>query len=119
MTEAIEVTVRDRTEKGWWVDQSHWYQQKLFSKTGVAEIVKLKDGTVTRGLLLYGYDGWFDCGYRPIEVIQWLKPMRWFESPDDMAGKEKEYAAYRYERLYGRPSVFRGDQRAQAQKGQA
>ena len=69
MTEAVEVTVRDRTEKGWWVDQSHWYQQKLFSKTGVAEIVKLKDGSVTRGLLLYEYDGWFDCGYAPLTQL--------------------------------------------------
>jgi hypothetical protein len=77
----------------------------------------LRGYTTARGLLLYGYDGWFDCGYRPLEVAQWLKPERWFASPDDMAGKEKEYAAYRYERLYSRPSVFRGDQLNQAQNG--
>lgn len=112
MQEPIEINVRDYKERGWWVDQSQWFKQKVWSPTGIAVFVKLTNGDITRGLLLYGYNGWHDCNYEPINVAQWLKPERWFSSPDDMEGKVAEYAAWRYSVLHERPPTWR----AQAQQ---
>jgi hypothetical protein len=112
MQEPIEVTVRNETERGWWVDQDQWFAQKIWPLTGVWQAVRLKNGDITSGVVLAGYNGWRDGNYRPINVVQWLKPARWFASPDDMEGKVDEWSANRHAVLYERKSPLR----AQAQQ---
>ncbi|ARU04704.1 hypothetical protein CCO03_08475 [Comamonas serinivorans] len=116
MKEPIEITLRDQLERGWWVDQSQWFEQKVWPLTGVWQPVRLKNGDITRGVMLAGYNGWRNGNYAPINVVQWLKPARWFASPEDMEGKVKEYAEYRHAVLYERKSPLRAQEQ---QKGLA
>lgn len=101
--------VNDDERVGWWVPADDWFKQRIWSVTGCWQLVRLANGDQLMACILSGREGWWNGNYEPInDVVEWLKPSKWFAGPHDQVGKVAEWSEYRDAALSNRSLLRSG-----------